>query len=131
MQAEKSTRRKTPFEKKQDVYDKDHRGNKENPHRFRKGKPRKKKGVNRQERSRTRNLIRNAMLHAAEENLSVPLLKTMAEPIRSFPWKGASTVRDIVARKIECRARRQQFSLWKKKKSAASGNPKNPLPGDV
>lgn len=121
---DKPARRKMPQQKKQDVYDKDRLAIPESPHQFRKGKPRKKKGVNRQERSRTRNLIRSAIINAEEENLAAPILKTVAEPIRSFPWKGADTVRTIVARKLASRKAREQFSHFKKYKSAPTSDSK-------
>ncbi|HEY0073097.1 MAG TPA: hypothetical protein VGB77_03270 [Abditibacteriaceae bacterium] len=118
MAMEKPTRRKTPYEKKQDVYDKDRFGTKEMPHLFRKAKPRKKKGVNRQERSRARNLIRSAILESQEENLTTSALKKVADPIGNFPWKGARPVREIIARKMQSRALRTQFRACKKHKAA-------------
>lgn len=124
MTMEKPTRRKTPYEKKQDVYDKDRFGDKEFPHLFRKGKPRKKKGVNRQERSRTRNLIQSSILNGEEENLAAPILKRVADPIYHFPWKGARTVRDIVASKVKRRALREEFSHFKKQKAAPTSDSK-------
>lgn len=118
----KPMRRQTPQQKKQDVYEKDHYNLAEMPHLFRKGKPRKKKGVNRQERSRARNLIRSAVLQAQEENLTSNALKKVAEPICSFPWKGALTVREIVEIKMANRVSRKKFRACKKHKNAQISN---------
>lgn len=124
MTMDKPARRKTPQQKKQDIYDKDRFGDKEFPHLFRKGKPRKKKGVNRQEHSRTRNLIQNSILNGEVENLAAPILKTVADPIYHFPWKGARTVRTIVARKLASRKAREEFSHFKKQKAAPTSDSK-------
>jgi Mg-chelatase subunit ChlI len=50
-------RRKSPWQKKQDAYDRDYRLYLENPHAFRKNWPKKKARANRAERVKARSLL--------------------------------------------------------------------------
>ena len=119
---QESQRRKTPYEKKQDEYDKDRFAHAEYPHLFRRAKPRKKKGVNRNERRKVREIIHRAVEVGAEESVSVPLIETVAKPIRRFPYKGATPLRQIVEWKL---SRRTAMHGARKRRH---GQPYVPLP---
>lgn len=100
--AEKTERRKSPQQKKQDEYDKDMRPMIENPHAFRKNWPRKKARVNRIKRRRIQRAVSTALAKNSIDNLSAESLKTI-RPLGQWKKTGIISLRQNVENKLERR----------------------------
>ncbi len=103
------SKRKSPYLKKQEEYEKDRYALAEYPTWFRRHWPKKKARINRKERRRINEIVQTTTKHADAEELSVTLLNA-AKPTHNTKKWGASTLREIVDWKLQRRrdARRSQ-----------------------
>ncbi len=99
MRSDKTERRKSPQQKKQDEYDKDMRPLLENPHALRKNWPKKKARVNRKKRKHNQTAIRAALSKDIVGGPSPELLKTV-ESLQQFKKHYIISLRQNVKDKL-------------------------------
>ena len=115
----KTPRRRTPYLKKQNEYDKDRYVYAEYPHVFRRSWPKKKACVHRKERHQIRALTQKLSQQQSEE-LSPALLKTAKSQISLK--KEASTLRELTQWKL---ARREAQHGARKKRQGQPFTPRS------
>lgn len=95
-------RRKSPYQKKQEDYDRERIAIPEYPHLHRRNYPRVKKRFKRMERRVGQAIINLALFQGRADEVSDALLKTISVRLKG-PKQGASTLRKIVEWKLERR----------------------------
>lgn len=95
-------RRKSPYQKKQEEYDRERIAIPKYPHRHRHDYPRVKKRFKRMERRVGQAIINRALFEGNADEVSDALLKTISLRLKG-PKQGAATLRDIVERKLKNR----------------------------
>ncbi|MGI4788555.1 MAG: hypothetical protein ACRYFS_06865 [Janthinobacterium lividum] len=95
-------RRKSPQQKKQEDYDRKRISIPEYPHLHRRNYPRVKKRFKRMERRIGQAIINLALLKGCADEVSDAMLKTVSVRLKG-PKQGASTLREIVERKLDRR----------------------------
>lgn len=98
-------RRKSPYQKKQEDYDRERIAIPEYPHLHRRNYPRVKKRFKRMERRIGQAIINLAFFQGSADEVSDALLKTISVRLKG-PKQGASTLREIVKWKLERRVQR-------------------------
>ncbi len=98
-------RRKSPFLKKQQDYDRERIAIPEYPHLHRRNYPRVKKRFKRMERRVAKNIIDRALLKGNVDEVSNALLKTVSIRLKG-PKHGAALLREVVKWKLERRVQK-------------------------
>ena len=96
--------RKSPYQKKQEDYDRERIRLHKYPHRHRRDYPRVKKRFKRMERHMGQSLINLALLEGSADEVSDALLKTISVRLKG-PKHRAASLRDVVEHKLEKRVR--------------------------
>ena len=113
MMDSKQPRRQTPYQKKQDRYDRDRFPQVEHPKKFRGYWRRKKTGTSQNKRRGAQQLLDAAVSRRDTDELSLSLLDAQ-KPVRtgrdSHFLGRAATWRDALARKLESRKAREKKS---------------------